>query len=76
MKCSSLAIIVELVTPPIRARGALYHLDGGPPAVGAGMDRTPGGGEIVEEHFLDANGYPLDGPGGDAHVGIHVRYPD
>ncbi len=40
------------------------------------MDRTPGGGEIVEEHFLDANGYPLDGPGGDAHVGIHVRYPD
>ena len=32
------------------------------------MDRTPGCGEIVEEHFLDANGYPLDSPGGTAHV--------
>ena len=35
----------------------------------------PGGGEIVEAHFLDADGYPLDGPDGAAHVEIHVRYP-
>jgi len=29
-----------------------------------GVEPTPGGGEIVEAHFLDADGYPLDGPDG------------